>query len=192
MGMSSLIGQATGMGNKNPAGYTTGRIQNFTPEQIQLFQRMFGSVSPDSFTSRLAQGDQSAFDESEAPALRQFAGLQGQTASRFSQLAPGAMSSRRGSGFHNAINQQTSDFAQDLASKRMGLQRQAIMDLHGMSQDLLSQRPYENYLVQQQHKPSFLSQVAPAIGAGVGGAFGGVPGAQLGASVGSGFSRAGY
>ncbi len=137
---SSLGTAAGGMGSKMPKapkGYSYS--QQFTPEQMQLFQQMFGNVGEGSYLSRLAGGDQSMFDEMEAPAMRQFNEMQGNMASRFSGMGMGA---RRSSGFQNQANQASSNFAQDLQSKRQGLQRQAIMDLMGLSGDLLGQKPY--------------------------------------------------
>ena len=147
-GMQSSRGPAgSGQVNKTPRGYESGSIQNFTPDQMKLFQDLFSQVGPGSYTSRLAGGDESLFNQMEAPAMRQFSQLQGQNASRFSGMGLGA---RKGSGFQNFQNQATSDFAQDLQSRRQELQRQAIQDLMGMSRDLLGQRPYENYLVPKQ------------------------------------------
>ena len=57
---------------------------------------------------------------------------------------------RKSSGFANTANQATQDFASQLQSQRMGIQQQAIQSLHGMSQDLLGQRPYENRLLETQ------------------------------------------
>jgi hypothetical protein len=131
-------------------------LQQFTPEQMQIFQNMGNQIGGGSYTSRLAGGDPSLFAEMEAPAMRQFQDLQGQTASRFSGAGMGA---RRGSGFKNEMNQQTSNFAQDLQSKRQELQRQAIMDLMGMSSNFLSQKPYETMLVEPEHKKGFLEQL---------------------------------
>lgn len=146
--MTSMTGNF-GMGGvkeKIPSGYKKGTLQQFTPQQMQLFQQLFSNVGPESYLSRLAGGDQSLFEEIEAPAMRQFNQLQGQNASRFSGMGLGA---RRGSGFQNAQNQATSDFAQDLQSRRQELQRQAIQDLMGLSSNLLNQRPYENQLVKK-------------------------------------------
>ncbi len=140
-------------GNKVPKGYNMGQLQQFTPEQMQLFQQMFSQVSPDSFTSKLANGDEGAFNQMEAPAMRQFSGLQGNLASRFSGMGMGG---RRSSGFQNTMNQASSDFAQDLQSKRVGYQQQAIKDLMGMSSDILGQRPYETYLTPKE--PSFMDK----------------------------------
>lgn len=171
--MSSMTG-ATGMrsgqnmtGNKIPKGYQQGQLQQFSPEQMQLFQQMFGQVGPESFLGKLAGGDQSQFEAMEAPAMKQFAGLQGQLASRFSGMGMGA---RRSSGFQNTANQATSDFAQQLQSQRMGLQRQAIQDLMGMSGQLLGQRPYEQFLTPKQ-KPfwqELVGNLAGGVGSGLG------------------------
>lgn len=151
------------MGNKIPKGYRSGYMQQFTPEQMQLFQNMFGQVGQGSFLSRLAGGDEGMFQQMEAPAHREFQGQLGQLASRFSGMGLGG---RHGSGFQLASTQAASDFSQDLASRRMMLQRQAIQDLMGMSNDLLGQRPYEQFLVPKSK--SFLKElgIAGAEGAG--------------------------
>lgn len=144
----------TGFKDTIPKGYRLGQLQQFTPEQMQLFQNMFGQVGPGSFLSKLAGGEEGAFDQLEAPAMKQFGQLQGQLASRFSGMGSGA---RRSSGFANTMNQASSDFAQQLQSQRMGLQRQALMDLMGISESLLGQRPYERSLIKKQ--PSFWQQL---------------------------------
>jgi hypothetical protein len=157
--MSSMSG-ATGYqgvqspnatGNKIPKGYRLGQINQYTPGQEQLFQQGMQNVGPESYLSRLAGGDQSQFAQMEAPALRQFNELQGGIASRFSGGGGGAgsMSSRRSSGFQNAQTAAAQDFASQLQSKRMDLRNQAIRDLHGMSQDLLGQRPYEQKIFEK-------------------------------------------
>lgn len=177
-------------GDITPKGYRQGQMSQFTPEQMQLFQQMFSQVSPDSDLSRLASGDESYFEQMEAPAWKQFSQAQGQLGSRFSQLAPGAMSAQRGSGFQNSAGQLGSDFAMDLASKRRDLQRQAIQDLMGISHELLSQRPYDRFLVEKQQKQNGAlggwGGTLGAIGGGTAGFFAGGPaGAMTGASLGS-------
>jgi len=144
--MSTSLGGASGYGNRNQSGlkgtgYKSAQLQQFSPEQMQLFQSLFSGLGSNSQLSKLAQGDQSQFEALEAPAMKQFGQLQGQLASRFSGQGLGA---RRGSGFQNSSNQATQDFAQQLQSQRLGLQRQALSDLHGMSNSLLNQRSYEN------------------------------------------------
>ena len=141
---------------KVPEGYKAGGLQQFTPEQMQLFQQSFGHVSPDSYTARLAGGDQGVFDQMEAPALRQFNEIQGNMASRFSGMGGGA---RRSSGFQNAGNQAASNFAQQLQSQRQGLQRQALQDLFSMSSDLMGQKPYERFLTKQPQGTSWASTI---------------------------------
>jgi hypothetical protein len=196
-GYSGMRGPTGGMtpsrntGNVIPKGYRAAQLQQFTPEQMNLFRQLFSQVSPDSDLSRLAGGDQSAFEQLEAPALRQFAGIQGNLASRFSGMGTGG---RHSSGFQNTANSAASNFAQELQSNRLGLQRQAMQDLMGMSSQLLNQRPYEQFLVQKQQRPSFLQSLlggaAPAAGAIIGGSYGGLPGAKLGGSLGSAFGSA--
>jgi len=150
----------SGMGNRTPSGYKLGRVQNFTPEQMELFKSLFGQLKPGSYLSRLAQGEEGLFEEMEAPALRQFSELQGNLASRFSGMGTGA---RRSSGFQNTMNTAASDFAQNLQSQRQELQQQAIRDLLGMGTSLLSQRPYEQFLTPKRSS-----------GSGLGGLFGGL------------------
>lgn len=182
------------MSEKIPSGYKKASVQNFTPEQMQLFQSLFSQVSPDSYLSRLAGGDQSMFGEIEAPALRQFSELQGGLASRFSQGGggPGALSSRKSSGFQNTINSAASNFAQDLQSQRQALQRQAINDLMGMSNTLLNQRPFEQQLVKKDQSSSGWGGLLGAGLGAAGGFFAGGPagalaGGKLGYNIGSGF-----
>ena len=130
----------SGKGAGAPAGYVQGQINNFTPEQQNLFKSLFSNVGQGSYLSKLAQGDQDTFSQIEAPALRQFQGLQSELASQFSGQGLGG---RRSSGFQNQLGENTANFASQLQAQRYGLQRQALMDLHGMSQELLGQRPYE-------------------------------------------------
>lgn len=139
----NATGGPVGRNNKVPKGYSLGQLDQFTPEQHNLFQQMFGQLGPDSFLSKLAGGDEETFNQMEAPALKQFSGLQGGLASRFSGMGSGA---RRSSGFQNTSNQAASDFAQQLQANRMGLQQQATRDLMSFGNDLLNQRPYEQTL----------------------------------------------
>lgn len=151
------------MKEKIPSGFKKGSMQQFTPEQMNLFQQMFGQVGPESYLGKLAGGDQETFNQMEAPALRQFSGLQGNLASRFSGMGGGsqgrALGGRHSSGFQNTMNSAASNFAQELQSNRQNLQRQAIQDLHGMSSDLLGQRPYENFMIKKQQKKPFWQQM---------------------------------
>lgn len=191
--MSSLTGsrgptggnsQGGSSGEIIPKGYTKTRLKNYTPEQMQLFQEMFSQVSPDSYTSKLANGDQSTFEETEAPAWRQFQQAQGDISSRFSGMGLGG---RHGSGFQNQITQAGADFAQDLQSKRQAMRMNAIKELMGMSGDLLNQKPYENGLQQKPQKEK--SGWGGLIGAGVGGLAGFATGGPVGALGGA---RVGY
>lgn len=162
----SIGHKMTGAGDVIPKGYQKGQLQNFTPEQMQLFQSLFSQVGPQSYLSRLAGGDQGLFEEMEAPAHRQFQGLLGQIGSRFSGTGDRQMSGRRGSGFNFATTQAASDFAQDLQSRRQGLQRQALMDLMGISQGLLSQRPYDQFVTEKPR--SFAENLFTGLSGGIG------------------------
>src|SRR5260221_4176446 len=163
---------------KSQGGYRPSQVQQFTPEQMKLFESMSGYLGPDSYLSKLAGGDQSAFAQLEAPALQQFAGVQGNIASRFSNMGMGG---RRSSGFQNTMNQASGDFLQQLQSQRMGIQRQAMGDLMGFSNMLMGQRPYENQLIKKD--PSFLKQLGlggfQAFMGGLGGSMGGNPFAAM-------------
>jgi len=168
MASTGIPPNTTGTGQmqeKIPSGYKKGSIQQFTPEQMQLFQQLFSHVGPESFLSKLAGGDEETFGQIEAPALKQFNALQGQLGSRFSGMGTGATKS---SGFQNTMNSAAQDFAGQLQSQRQSLQQQALNDLIGFSGQLLNQKPYENLLVKKEHKEPFWKQllglVSPAGG----------------------------
>lgn len=172
----SLSGGTAGSnlrGNVVPKGYKQGQLQQFTPEQMDLFQNLFSQVSPGSYLSRLAGGDESAFAPQEALAQKDYQGALGQLGSRFSQLAPGAMSAQKGSGFKNTANQAAQDFALNLSSRRQDMQRQALMDLHGISNSLLGQRPYEQFLTEK--KQPFWKELLSSTAGGFGQALGSLP-----------------
>jgi hypothetical protein len=180
-----------------PKGFSLAQLSQYTPEQMSLFKRMFSDVDQDSYLSKLAGGDESYFDELEAPAWRQFQEAQGQLGSRYSQLAPGALSSQNGSGFKNAAGQLGSDFAMNLASRRRELQRQAIYDLQGLGTSLLSQRPVDRALLERgegKQKTAWGSAIGTVGGAVLGGFLskspqGAAVGATTGGLFGSGFDR---
>jgi len=173
-----------------PQGYEMGSFQKYTPQQMKLFQSLFSQVDPNSQTAQMARGDQSAFGQIEAPAMRQFGQLQGDIASRFSGMGLGG---RRGSGFQNTMNTAASNFAMDLKSQRQQLQRQAMMDLMGMSNTLLGQNPFEQFMVKKQYQPNFfqtaIGSAAPIVGGALG-SYGGPMGSAIGAQMGSAFGNA--
>lgn len=172
---------------KRPSGYRVSRTQMFTPEQMDMFYSMFGNLGPDSYLGKLSRGDEQMFQQIEAPALRQFNELQGNLASRFSGASGNRqIGARRSSGFQNAASQQSADFAQSLQAQRMGLQRQAVLDLFNMQNMLLNQRPYETQLVQKQQKNGGWGQIAGTLLGAAGGSFFGPAGAYTGAVIGGG------
>lgn len=194
------MASARGYGLKGPlSGKKTGagtirQIPNFTPEQMNLLQSLFPYLSPESHLGRLASGDQSYFSELEEPAMRQFNKLQGQTASRFSLGGGrGSLGQRHGTGFQNALTQDTQDFASNLQAQRMNLRREALQDLFEMSESLLGQRPYQTYI--EPKRPSFFEKLlggaGSLIGGGIGafrGPFGLAFGSQVGNAIGSAFN----
>lgn len=191
--MNSMGGsRGGGPQDRIPKGYRAGQLHQFTPEQDQLFAEANKQAGPDSYLAKLAGGDPSMFEQMEAPAMRQFAQMQGQTASRFSGM--GGTGSRKSSGFQNYMGQQSSDFAQDLAGRRQQLQRQAIMDLSNMRNQLMGQRPDERFMIEKQQKQgiNWGGLAGGAVGAiggfALGGPGGALTGAGLGYNVGSGFS----
>lgn len=161
--MNSMPRGAFSSQEKIPSGYKNFAVNQYTPEQQGLFGDQYAHLGKDSFMSRLAMGDQSGFDEMEAPALRQFGELQGNIASRFSGMGMGG---RRSSGFQNTMNQASQDFAGQLQSKRQDLRRQAISDLMGMSNTVLGQRPQERGLVQKPK--SFWENLGSGLSGGIG------------------------
>lgn len=151
-----------GKGDIIPKGYRGGAIQQFTPEQLNLFSQLFSNLGSDSNLSRLAEGDESLFNEMEAPAMRQFSGLLGGLSNRFATgSGRGSTGALRSSGFQNEGTAAASNFAQELASNRQNLSRQALRDLFEMSHMLMGERPYERILANKRQKePGFLQQFA--------------------------------
>lgn len=137
---------------KRPHGFQKYAINNYDPQQEQLFGEGFEHLDRNSYTSRLARGDDSAFAELEEPSLRQFGQLQGGIASRFSGMGMGG---RNSSGFQNSMNTAAQDFASQLKSQRSDMRRNAILDLMGMSDRLLNQRPQEKGYAEKPHKESW-------------------------------------
>lgn len=145
-----LRGNASGqMKEKVPSGYKAGALQKFTPETMNLYNQLITHLGPDSQTSKLAMGDEETFNQIEAPAWRAFNRAQGAIGNRYSQLAPGAMSASRGSGFANRMNLHSQDFAERLQANRQALSSQALRDLFSMSNTLFGNQPFERTLTEK-------------------------------------------
>jgi hypothetical protein len=190
--MNSLAGDP-GYKSKIPHGLRGYSRPNYTPEQMKVHKQNYKALGPDTDLARMASGDQSFYDQLEAPALRQFSATQQNLANRYSGGAGrGGLSNRRSSGFQNEQGEFASNFAQQLQANRLGLQRQAHNDLWTMSQQFLGQQPYTRDLVAKKDKSSGWPALAGAgIGAAggffVGGPMGAFQGAQLGYGFGSQF-----
>ena len=83
------------------------------------------------------------FEQAEAPAYTAFNKQIGELGSRFAGFGSGALDS---SAFQNATSGAAANLAENLQSKRLGLQQGAIEKLLGFSQDILNQRPYDSFL----------------------------------------------
>lgn len=139
-------------------GYKQLQSPQFTKDQLNLFKSLFSQTSPDSFLGRLSSGDESQFADMEAPAQRQFSELLGGLGSRFSGM--GGLGARKSSGFQNTATSAASNFSQELQSNRMNIQRQALQDLLGLSNQLLGQRPYDQaFIPKQQKEPGFWKSI---------------------------------
>lgn len=157
-------GMPSQTGNIIPKGQKYGQINQYTPQQNELFSSLFGHVGPDSYISKLAGGSEEAFAPMEQRAQRDFQESIGGLASRFSGMGSGA---RRSSAFQNQATQGAQDFASLLQDKRRGYQSQALQELMSMSQLLLGQHPYEQFVSpEQQKQPSFLKQLALGLAGG--------------------------
>lgn len=170
-----------------PEGYEKFKINNYTPEQEKLSKSQYEHVGPNSYLSQLASGEGSAYESMEQSALRKFGDVQAGIASKFSGAGIG---SRNSSGFANAQNTAASDFLKDLQAKRYEMRRNAIMDLMGITNNILNQRQYETGLVgPQEEQSSGWGGIIGAVGGGIAGTFVGNPmlGATLGYSLGSQF-----
>jgi hypothetical protein len=133
-------------GYQGITGFKQGQIPNMTPQMMQLFQQLLGGIGGGAekglgFLSSLAGGDESAFEDMEAPAYNAFNKTLGQTASRFSQF--GAQNS---SAFQNAVSGAGADLAKNLQGNRSDMRMKALQQLLGQSNTLLGMKPFENTL----------------------------------------------
>lgn len=132
----------------------TAPTQNANQQQLtELLHSILGGGGGGGFQqglgqlSKLAGGDQEAFGQLEAPALRQFGELQGQLASRFSGMGSGA---RKSSGFQNASSSAAADLAERLQGQRLGIQQNALSQLLGLSESLLNRPTFESSFIQKK------------------------------------------
>ena len=126
-------------------GYHTTQQQKFTPGGLSIYEQLLGPAMQAGgqgadFLKRLASGDESLFEELEAPAYRSYEKMLGQTASRFSQVG-----GRDSSAFRNAIAGQGAELAENIQAKRLGIRQGAVSDLLNLQQMLMGTNPYETY-----------------------------------------------
>lgn len=118
--------------------------------------------------SGIASGDQSYFQQLEAPAMRQFGQMQSQIANRFSGM--GTSGARHSSGFQNAQGGLAEDFAERLQSQRLGLQQSAWQQLLGMGQHLYDSDTFDTHFLPKKKSfwEEFFGNAAEGIGKGAG------------------------
>ena len=136
--------------NVNIPGYDVTQIPNMPPELMQWLSQLVngaqgGSLQGLQHLQKLASGDQSTFEQIEAPAYEGFQKTLGQIGSRFSGFG-----GRNSSAFQNAVSGAGSELAQNLASQRQGIQNTAIDKLLNFSQGLLNQKPYDTIAQPEQ------------------------------------------
>jgi hypothetical protein len=134
----------------NISGYNVRQLPLYTADQQQLFNAILGGVSPGAkqgidYLSRLAGGDESAFQAGEAPAYRSFQHGIDEIAKRYA--AKGALGS---SGFRQAASGAAGELGENLAARRQQLQMSAIERLLGLSSGLLS-KPAEETLLEPKN-----------------------------------------
>jgi hypothetical protein len=168
---------------KKSGNYKIRQTPNYTPEQMRLHERGIEDIGEDSDLYRMAHGDQSFFEQMEAPQRQQFSTEIGALSSRFSGAGLGG---RHSSGFQNTQTKAGMDFAQQLRANRQDLTRQARNDLFQMSQGLLSNEPYNTRLEKRgPEKEKWWSKALPYAGAAVGAVVGGPAGASAGYQIGN-------
>ncbi len=137
-------------------GYKALQIPNKSSGQMDLFRQLSGG-SGQNISSILQQlqglsGGEADWEALEKPAWTDFNKGLGQIASRFSAGGggPGAMSSRKGSGFNNATSGYAGELAERLQSNRMGLQQSAQDRLLSLYRSLLGENMFETSLIPKQ------------------------------------------
>lgn len=152
---------------KTPSGYKFLSLPSMTPEQMSLFRERigqsgrYGGQAVD-YLGRLAAGDEGAYEQMEAPALRTYQQrLIPELAERFQQ---GGM--LKSSAFAGAASEGAADLAERLAAQRAGIQQRSVESLLGLESSLLGARPYESFLQPKKKKwwESLLEGIAPAAG----------------------------
>lgn len=165
--MSSMIGSSGPTGYnynfKTPKGYSPYSQQTMDPQALGFRNQLMGALQPGAmgganFLSKLAGGDESMFQQMEAPAWNALESGMGMAGTRYSNMGMGAQNS---SGFKQAMGGIAGQFGQQLASQRMSLQQQAIRDLFGMSSELMGMKTMESGLVKKP--PSGWEQIMSLI-----------------------------
>ena len=171
-------------------------VSNLRPEQEPLYEQAvqaglgegaggaFGESAD--YYRNLLSDDSEDFDAYAAPQMRQYnedivPGLSEQ----FAGMGAGGLSS---SGFRNAQVQGATDLSERLGQIRANLRQAGAQGLQHAGQ--IGLQGYSQNMATQPGSEGFLSQIGPAVGAGVGAYFGGAPGAAAGNQFGAGLGAA--
>jgi hypothetical protein len=171
-----------------PSGKTLSQLPNFTGGQMDIFnslqsqaQRAQGGLGKGvDYLSGLAGGDDSAFAEMEKPYYSQLQKALGKVGSRFA-----GTNSLNSSAFQNAASGEAGSLAEILGSRRNDIRQQSIRDLLGISNSVLQQQPYSNYMQDEDQGFDWGSLLGTVGGSALGSFFG-----PLGSTLGSGIGEA--
>jgi len=150
-------------------------MPTMSPEQSQLFSQLLGGAGKGLGQGGLeslgqqASGNPEQFAQMEAPAMRQFNQLQGGLSSRFSGMGSGA---RNSSGFQNSMGEAGASLAEQLSSKRIDYQQEALRQLLGLSNSLLGKDTFNTAFMPKKKKTSFLQELLGAGASGLGSGLG--------------------
>lgn len=130
-----------------------------------VYQKLFG----------LAQGSPGAFEQLEAPALRQFQqqiapGIAQRYAGTRGQASSGMSAS---SGMQNSLAAAGANLAQDLQAQRTGIMERSMQNVLGLGNMLLGMPTQQFGLVQKQNTLNQLLNILGIAGGQFGGTYGG-------------------
>ncbi len=152
--------------------------QQYQNSTLQMLNQMLGKGGgvgqANNFLQQLLSGSPEAFQNFEAPYMRQFnQEIVPGIAERFSGMGSGA---QRSSAFQQSLGQAGAGLSQNLASMRSGMQMNGISQLLNMLQSLNPTAMKDSFAYMQN--PGSQGFLAPMLGAALGGMTGGL--GQLG------------
>lgn len=146
------------------------QMPTMNPQQMQFLQQMLSGLQGGEsnipgmeYLQSLFSNDPNAFNEFQAPAMRQFnEQIMPGIAERFSSMGAGG---RNSSAFNNAGAMAGSRLSENLSAQRAGLRSGAMNQLQGFGQ-MGMRSPFENVYMQGQ--PGLMQGIAGGAGQGIG------------------------